>query len=418
MPKWEPSFVIENVIICQCRTYNLNFKSYLVVLLNFSFFLFYQCKVTPSCFNIMGKYWPVAVEVIVFLTFFATSLLDIITQKHIYNTAAKDHANTNKPYFCKTSKNTDCCNSTDIGINMQGSTFTEYWLLYINLASLLVAMPSTVLLGIWSETDGRKVVLTVSLLGTVLRVALFIIILQFQESFYFFVIASLITSTLGYNTSLMASSMSLIADITSSGQRTLRIVFLDCAKGFGIGLAYFISGFCFERDWFQYFPWLVLAVSIFNITYVAFFLEESILTNEAAPICSCNYFVGIYRVFSFDPGNGRRWRLLTFATALFISGIVTTGTDNLFILYAQTSLCFTLVWTGYLYGALTLRFIPSLVGVKLFQTITKISNNWLIETGLLSFFAGLVLAAFSNTTRLFFNGKCTATCFSGTNVMI
>jgi len=54
----------------------------------------------------------------------------------------------------------------------------------------------------------------------------------------------------------------------------------------------------------------------------------------------------------------------------------------------------------------------------LFQTITKISNNWLIETGLLSFFAGLVLAAFSNTTRLFFNGKCTATCFSGTNVMI
>ena len=354
----------------------------------------------------MGMYWPVAVEVIAFLTFFATSLLEIITQKHIYNTAVKDHANTNKLYFCKTSENTDCCNSTDIGINMQSSTYTEYWLLYINLSSLLVSMPSTVFLGIWSETDGRKVVLTVSLLGTLLRVALFIIILQFQESFYFFVISSLITSTLGYNTSLMASSMAFIADITTSGQRTLRIVFLDCARGFGIGLAYFISGFYFDRDWFQNFLWLVLAVSIFNITYVAFFLEETILTPEAAPICSCNYFVGIYRMFSFDPGNGRRWRLLTFAAALFIGGIVMTGTNNLLILYAQTSLCLSLVWTGYLYGALTLRFIPSLVGVKLPQTISKISNNWLIEAGLLSFFAGLVLAAFSNTTRLFFNGKC------------
>ena len=360
---------------------------------------------TPACSIIMEKYWPVAVEMIAFLTFFATSLLDIITQKHIYNTAAKDHANTNKLNICKTSKNTDCCNSTDIGIKMQGSTFTQHWLLYINLASLLMAMPSTILLGIWSEIDGRKVVLTVSLLGTVLRVALFIIILQFQESVYFFVIASLITSTLGYNTSLMASSMSIIADVTSGGQRTLRIVFLDGAKGFGIGLAYFISGFCFERDWFQHFLWLVLAVSIFNITYVAFFLEESTLTNEAAPICSCNYFVGIYRVFNFEPGNGRRWRLLTFATALFIGGITTAGTNNLLILYAQTSLCFTLVWTGYLYGALTLRIIPSLVGVKLLQTITNISNNWLVEAGLLSFFAGLVLAAFSNTTRLFFNGK-------------
>lgn len=362
---------------------------------------------TPAFCNIMGKYWPVAVEVIAFLTFFATSLLDIITQKHIYNTAAKDHANTSKLYFCETSKsNTDCCNSTDMSIRMQGSTFTQHWLLYINLASLLMAIPSTVLLGIWSEIDGRKVVLTVSLLGTVLRVALFIIILQFQESIYFFVIASLITSTLGYSTSLMASSMALIADITSSAQRTLRIVFLDSAKGFGIGFAYFISGFCFERDWFQHFLWLILAISIFNIMYVALFLEESILINEAAPICSCNYFVSIYTVFSVDPGNGRRWRLLTFATALFIGGIVTTGTNNLLILYAQISLCFTLVWTGYLYGALTLRIIPSLVGVKLFQTITNISNNWLIEAGLLSFFAGLVLAAFSNTTRLFFNGKC------------
>lgn len=354
----------------------------------------------------MGKYWPVAVEVIAFLTFFATSMLEIITQKYIYIAAAKDHANTNKHYFCKTSQNTECCNSTDIGVNVQRSTYTEDWLLYINLASLLMAIPSTVLLGIWSETEGRKVVITVSLLGTVLRVALFITVIQFQESFYFFVIASLITSTLGYNTSLMASSMTFIADITSSGQRTLRIVFLDCAKGFGIGLAYFISGFYFERDWFQHFLWLVLAISIFNITYVALFLEETILTNEAAPICSCNYFVAVYRLFSFDPGNGRRWRLLTFAIALFIVGMVTTGTNNLLILYAQTSLCFTLVWTGYLYGALTLRFIPSLIGVKLLQTITKISNNWLIEAGLLSLLAGLVLAAFSNTTRLFFNGKC------------
>lgn len=354
----------------------------------------------------MGKYWPVAVEVIAFLTFFATTLLEIITQKHIYNTSAKDHVNTKKLNFCKTSKNTNCCNSTDVGINMQDSTDTEYWLLYINLASLLMAMPSTVLLGIWSETDGRKVVLIVSLLGTVVRVALFIIILQFQEPFHFFVIASLMTSTLGYNTNLMASSMAFIADITSSRQRTLRIVFLDCATGIGIGLAYFISGFYLECDWFQHFLWLVLALSIFNVMYIVFFLEETILTDEVTPICSCNYFVGMCRVFSFDPGNGRRWRLLTFAAAFFIGGIVITGSNNLLILYAQTSLCFTLVWTGYLSGALTLRFIPSLVGVKLLQTITKMSNNWLIEVGLLSFFAGLVLAAFSCTTRLFFNGKC------------
>lgn len=347
----------------------------------------------------MGRYWTVAVELIAFLTFFATTLLEIITQKHIYNNLSKDYA--------YTSENVDCCNSTaDIGIKMQRSADTENWLLYINLASLLMAIPSTVLLGIWSETEGRKDVLIVSLLGTVLRVALFIIITHFQEPFHFFIIASLVTSTLGYNTSFMAACMAFIADITSSRQITLRIVFLDCATGIGVGLAYFISGFYLECNWFQYFLWVVLALGIFNIVYVICFLEKTSLGYESTPICSCNYFVGMCRVFSFDPGNGRRWRLLTFVAMFFIGVLVITGTNNLLILYAQTSLSFTLVLTGYLSGALALRFITSLAGVKLLQSILKMSNNWLIEAGLLSFFAGLILAAFSSTTRLFFNGKC------------
>lgn len=355
----------------------------------------------------MGRYWPVTVELITFLTFFATTLLEIIIQKHIYDTSLKDHANRNKVQFCKTSENVECCNnSTDIGIKIQSSADTEYWLLYINLASLLLAIPSTILLGIWGEIEGRKMVLIVSLIGTVLRVALFIIIIHFQEPLLFFVIVSAMTSTLGYNTSFMASSMAFIADITSSRQRTLRIVFLDFAAEFGIGLAYFINGFYLESDWFPDFLWLVIGISIFNIMYVVCFVEKTILSYEATPVCSCNYFVGMCSVFSFDPGNGRRWRLLTFSAAFFIGGIVIIGTDNLIILYAQTSLCFSLVLTGYLSGALTLRFIPSLIGVKLLQTILKVSNNWIIEAGLVSFFAGLILAAFSSTTRLFFNGKC------------
>ena len=97
--------------------------------------------------------------------------------------------------------------------------------------------------------------------------------------------------------------------------------------------------------------------------------------------------------------------MLTFVATFIIGGIIISGTNNLIILNAQTSLCFSLVLTGYLAGALCLRFIPSLVSMKLFETFLKVSNNWIIEAGLLSFFAGLILAAFSTSTRLFFNGK-------------
>ena len=354
----------------------------------------------------MARYCSVAVELIAFLTFFATTLLDIITQKHIFNNLSEDNANTNKLHFCKTSEDVDCCNSTDIGIMMQTSADTECRLLYIHLASLLMAIPSTILLGIWSETEGRKNVLILSLLGTLLRVALFIMITHFQEPFHFFIIASLVTSTCGYKTSFMAICMAFIADITSNQQRTLRIVFLDCATGLGIGLAYFISGFYLDCDRFHYFLWAVLALGIFNIMYVICFLDKTSLSYEPSPICTCKYFISLCKVFSFDPGNGRRWRLLTFVATFFIGVLVITGTNNLLILYAQTSLCFTLVLTGYLSGALALRFISSLAGVKLLQTISKMSNNWLIEAGLVSFFAGLILAAFSSTARMLFNGKC------------
>ena len=352
----------------------------------------------------MGRYWPV-VELLAFLNFFVTTLLEIITQKHIYNTSANDHANTDKLQCCKTSENIDCGNYTDLELI---STDAEHWLLYINLASLLTAIPSTILLGIWSETEGRKIVLVATLMGIALRAALFTIIVKYQAPFYFFVIASLMTSTVGYNASFMASCMAFIADITSNQQRTLQIVFLDCAVGIGIGLAYFISGFYLESDSFQNFIWLIIAITIFNILYVIFFLEKNVLSYEPTPICSCSYFVGMWRIFSYDPGNGRRWRLLTFSAALFIGGIAIYGTNDLILFYAQTSLCFTLVFMAFLSGALALRFIPSLVFVKLFQTILKMNNNLMIEAGLVSFFAGLILAAFSSTIRLFFIGKYTA----------
>ena len=177
---------------------------------------------------------PITVEPVLFLTFFAPTLLEITTQKFIYKTIDIAKADTSKEDFCE---KLDCCNSTDIWIGIQRSTATEYWLLYINLASLLFAIPSTIILGIWSETDGRKIMLIVSLLGTVLRIALYITIMQFQEPLYFFVIASLMTSVLGYNTSLVSSAMAFIADITSSRQRTFRIVFLDSAAGIGVGLS-------------------------------------------------------------------------------------------------------------------------------------------------------------------------------------
>lgn len=351
--------------------------------------------------------WPLTVEPVIFLTFFSTTLVDVITQKYIYTTL-KHKADTSEEGFCE---KLNCYNSSDlehVGRGILCSSSTDYWLLFINLASLLLAIPSTIIFGTWSETEGRKIVLVASLLGIALRVALVFIIIHFQEPLYFFVIVSLMTSALGYSTSLMSSCMAYVADITSRGQRTFRILFLDSAAGIGIGLAYFVCGFYLERSWFYHLLWLGIAACITNIIYIVFYLEESLLLPGfygSSTIFSCQDFLEICRVFTHEPGNGRRWRLLTYVTSFVVAGIIFTGTNSLLILHAQTSLCFSMVLTGYLAGALCLRYISSLVSVKLFQSVLKASNNWIIEAGLVSLFAGLILASLNTSTRLTFNGK-------------
>lgn len=85
----------------------------------------------------MARCWSVVtVEPVVFLTFFGTALMDIISQKYIYNKIGKE-----SPRKDDFSSKLDCYNDTDVGINIQASVITEYWLLYINLASLFVAVP-------------------------------------------------------------------------------------------------------------------------------------------------------------------------------------------------------------------------------------------------------------------------------------
>ena len=351
--------------------------------------------------------WPLTVEPVIFLTFFSTTLVDVITQKYIYTTLTHK-TDTSQEGFCE---KVNCYNSSDlehVGRGILCSSSTDYWLLFINLASLLLAIPSTIIFGTWSETEGRKIVLVASLLGIALRVALVFIIIHFQEPLYFFVIVSLMTSALGYSTSLMSSCMAYVADITSRGQRTFRILFLDSAAGIGIGLAYFVCGFYLERIWFYHLLWLGIAACIMNIIYIVFYLEESLLLPGfygSSTIFSCQDFLEICRVFTHEPGNGRRWRLLTYVASFVVAGIIFTGTNSLLILHAQTSLCFSMVLTGYLAGALCLRYISSLVSVKLFQSVLKASNNWIIEAGLVSLFAGLILASLNTSTRLTFNGK-------------
>lgn len=76
-----------------------------------------------------------------------------------------------------------------------------------------------------------------------------------------------------------------------------------------------------------------MVIMVFNILCVIFLLEINVFIYEFIRICRCSDFVGIWKIFSYDLGNGRRWRLVIYSVVLFVGGVVFYGINDLIFFY-------------------------------------------------------------------------------------
>lgn len=355
----------------------------------------------------MSSHWrSVSVEHVAFLSIFATALLEPISQQYIYNRILLDNHPSNSENSSQQYGNQSCANTSgDFQNNSEIFRKAFLWFLYLKLSASMPAVCVTALLGPWSDTAGRRVAFLIPSIGAMLQATVCVIILNFGFPFRFLFLGSLICGISGYTTTYSAACMAYVSDITSKSQRTFRVVIVNTAFGVGGGLAGFLSVYWLKSDRYLESLWLILAIHLFNTIYVALFLKETIIHEGRFSFFEWKHVLNMFAVFYQEPGNDRRWRLLAYTVAFAMSEIVISGTNRFLLYYAFSwPLCFSHLEVAYLSGALSLCFLSSLIGVRFLQMLPCCTNNWIIELGFLSYSGGLLLAAFANTSLMFFLG--------------
>ncbi|XP_058793449.1 proton-coupled folate transporter-like isoform X2 [Phymastichus coffea] len=133
--------------------------------------------------------------------------------------------------------------------------------------------------GPWSDANGRKPILTIPFVGSIIYYTLYAVLSYTNLDIYWFLLPSLISSVMGGFPTILMISFCYIADITDSNNRAARLGVLDFVIFGGQLVGYLVNPILYKS--FGY--CVVFATSAFvcllGLVYEYFFLMETIYVN-------------------------------------------------------------------------------------------------------------------------------------------
>ena len=153
--------------------------------------------------------------------------------------------------------------------------------LYTQLAVRIPGMVTILILGPLSDRFGRKPILLLALIGTLLQGVVAMVIVGFNLSPYYFVLASFLTGICGDFTGLLAGAFSYIADVSTPKWRTFRIGLIEGMLALGGASGQFLSGYWLNQIDCYFLPLMGFgtASALAALLWVIFLVPES-LTQE------------------------------------------------------------------------------------------------------------------------------------------
>uniref|UniRef100_A0A8C6SQ68 Solute carrier family 46 member 3 n=1 Tax=Neogobius melanostomus TaxID=47308 RepID=A0A8C6SQ68_9GOBI len=357
--------------------------------------LFFPCLCRN---NMKGLY---LVEPAVGLYAFSCFLIFPLIQQFVYRRLWEDITNTTYSEFDNISR---CGN--DSGIN--DTNYQEVTSLLSLYTELFTAIPSsivTILLVAYSDRGGRKIAITMPVIGTLLYITGLLAISYFKLNIYLTIGCSLVSSFFGGFGTFLGGCFAYVADISENDrQKTLRLAGVDMILGVLGGAAALLTGYFLKAAGFNW-PFITAALGlIILLLYVFFVLEETVkkvppgastLDSPPQGLAIKQMFSGIYQVFA---GGDSRYKttLIILFVAFTIFVFADMGSLSLITLYELNK---PLCWTGIMIG------YGSALGTMVPQTL-------IVLMGILSFMLGMAMISFARTTQLMFLGYFIF-CFSG-----
>ena len=160
--------------------------------------------------------------------------------------------------------------------------YSNNLVLYAQLAVRIPGMITILILGPLSDRFGRKPILLLSLIGTLLQGVIAVTIVGFNLSPYYFILASFLTGICGDYTGLLAGAFSYIADASTPKWRTFRIGMIEGMLALGGAMGQFLSGYWLNQVNCYFLPLVGFgtACAFVALLWIVLFIPESLTQEE------------------------------------------------------------------------------------------------------------------------------------------
>jgi len=282
--------------------------------------------------------------------------------------------------------------------------------LYSTILSSIPVILMSMVIGSWSDRNGRKPVLIIPTIGSLISQLVYILNVFYSEVRVEFLLFSNLYSLFGGYTTLMLGMYSYMAMTTSSSTRTSRISVLHVCTSIGYTSGNFLSPFVY-RSWGFYGTFgTTLVLLVLSMLFIIIFIEEpardepvneEIRPNQTPVECIKE---ATYCVFKNRSGNRRTVMLLLLLIMLLLVASMSGGGGYLFtrkmfqwdeLIYAEVGTLTTIISTT-----------SNLVLLPLLSYSLEIPDTIIGVMATMSSFSDLVVTALAQTGSSYIFAKC------------
>ncbi|MCI4382720.1 hypothetical protein PGIGA_G00017990 [Pangasianodon gigas] len=245
-------------------------------------------------------------------------------------------------------KDTSICSDSGHRENEEVESRSSYILLLYTAMTSLVSIPPAMILGSWSDHAGRRSVLVLPFILSVLSGGVLLAVVLVQSlSVYWCLLAAAFIGLTGGHVSIFLSSFSFLADITveSSSSRTLRMAIAESMIFVGGMVGFLLGGYLEQELGLVAAFGAYIACNVLAIFYILLWLRDSRPMNSTLSFLSTENggkesgaFILKYARLSFRavfkrrPGQDRlKLHLLILCT--FINNLIAIGDNSVLLLY-------------------------------------------------------------------------------------
>ncbi|XP_067224076.1 proton-coupled folate transporter [Chanodichthys erythropterus] len=233
-------------------------------------------------------------------------------------------------------------------------TTASYILLLFNATLSLVSIPPAIMLGSWSDRAGRRWVMALPSLLSLLSGGLLLAVALLENiSVYWTLMAAALTGLTGGHVSIFLSSFSYLADLTmgSSSSRTLRMAVAESMIFVGGTVGFLLGGFLEQEFGLKAAFGAYIGCHVLALLYIVLWLRDPSMgkntcisahkegaEEQCSPTDQSRLFILKYAKLSFKAmfkrrSGQERLKLHFLILCTFINNLVAVGEQSILLLY-------------------------------------------------------------------------------------